>query len=64
MGAMRTYVVRQEREVKVRAENPCDAARLGTAFFAGEDGEKGLISVPGHTVSDIRETEISAREDY
>lgn len=61
MAAVRNYVVRQEREVKVRAENPSDAVAIGIAAFRGEDYDlQGL----GETNSEIRETDISAREEY
>lgn len=62
MPAVRVYIVRQEREVKVRAESPADAVKVGTAAFRGEDHD--FREIGGSTTSEVRETETSAREDY
>lgn len=49
------YVVTQEREVKVAAKTPTDAVRLAAALFADS------ADAPNRHV---RETSISAREEY
>lgn len=61
MPAVRVYTVTQEREVKVRAESPADAVRLGDLAFRGQaevSGDSPSIVSSEKTIS------IGAREDY
>lgn len=69
MAAVRNYIVRQEREVKVRANNPTTAIYLASSLFNDEPillesvkeaAEDATISL----VSTVREIEISAREEF
>jgi len=55
------YTVTQEREVKVEANSPIEAARLGDSVF-NHDGPPELLF--GRVLSKVRDRDIVAREDY
>ena len=60
MPEIRYYTVTEEREVKVWANNPIHAARIGDAHFRGAK----VIAVPGATTTPIRVRDIVVREDF
>lgn len=64
MPEIRNYTVTQERELKVSANSPIDAARIANAVFKGEDPAEVLEDIFGHATSPIRNRDIVAREDY
>lgn len=63
MPSIIKYTARQEREVKVSAENPREAAELASAAFAGD-----LSKLPPHSgisvLTPVRELSIEVREEY
>lgn len=63
MPELRYYTVTQEREVKVSASSPIQAACIADDVFSGRVPEDD-VSVKPNIVSPIREREIVAREDY
>lgn len=63
MPELRYYTVTQEREVKVSANTPIEAAEIANVIFNGTIQE-GDQSVAHHIVSPVRERELVAREDY
>lgn len=62
MPVMRYYTATQEREVKISASSPIEAAQLADAAFKGEikPGETAAVRI----TSEIRERELVVREDY
>lgn len=68
MPEIRYYTVTQEREVKVWANSPVDAARIADATFSGlmSTGQGLPLSekVPGEVTSSIRDRDLVVREDY
>lgn len=62
MPVVRTYIVTQERQVKVSAENPADAVEIASALFQGFDPEKYDYE-PSRVVSEIQNMAISARRE-
>lgn len=68
MPQIRYYVVKQEREVKVTASSPEDAARIATAAFTnGQNSDNGVIGAPdgvwGNTCSSIQTTRLVVRRE-
>lgn len=63
MPEIRYYTVTQEREVKVSASSPIEAAQIGDAAFSGRI-EEGDQSVAPHILNPVRERSIDVREDY
>lgn len=61
MPEIRYYTVTEEREVKVCATSPIDAARLADADF---HGVRITDDVEGATTTPIRVRDITVREDY
>lgn len=55
------YVVTQEREVKVSAASPVEAAQLANAAFNNEIREGDLAQT--HIVTAVRECSFNVRED-
>lgn len=55
------YVVTQEREVKVSATSPVEAAQLANAAFNDEIREGDLAQT--HIVKAVRERSFNVRED-
>ena len=69
MPDIRSYVVTQEREVKVSSTCPEEAVRIAEAAFGnGQDdygNAKGVVEETiGNTTTRIRTIEVRAREDY
>ena len=69
MPDIRSYVVTQEREVKVQSTCPEEAVRVAEAAFGNGQDEylnaNGLVEdTIGNTTTRIRTIEIRAREDY
>lgn len=62
MPETRYYTVRQEREVKVWANSPVDAAVVADAAFSG--GERTNPNASGEATSPVRERDLEVREDY
>lgn len=62
MPEIRYYTVTQEREVKVSAKDPLEAAELAHAAFRG-DIEKGDIAKV-NVLKPVRERSLEVREDY
>lgn len=62
MPELRYYTVTQEREVKVSANSPIEAAQIADAAFKGVI-QKDDPSGPGIT-NPVRERDITVREDY
>lgn len=54
MPTVRSYVVTQERQVRVVAQDPTHAVNLAEDIFKGE----------GPPLPEVRVTEILAREDF
>lgn len=66
---MRYYTVIEEREVKVAAKTPIDAALVAAAaFYYGQDPQGNAKNIPpdvtGRTTTTIRVRDIVAREEY
>lgn len=61
MSEMRYYTVTQEREIKVWANNPADAAQVADAKFSGHAKPDG---VAGEATTPIRDRDLVIREDY
>ena len=62
MPEVRYYTVTQEREVKVWANSPIEAAEIADAAFNNKV-EKDSVEAP-HVRSPVRERSIDVREDY
>lgn len=62
MPEIRYYTVTQEREVKLSAQNPIEAAQLADAAFKGEIEEGDITQV--HILRAVRERTLDVREDY
>ena len=60
MPEIRYYTVTQEREVKVSANSPIDAANLAQRIFSDTKKPEDQINI----VQPIRERSIDVREDY
>lgn len=60
MPTIRTYVVTQEREIKVDAISPADAIALADRAFR----EEAINSNEGAIRSSIKTTAMQARVDY
>jgi hypothetical protein len=63
MPEIRYFTVTQEREVKVWADSPVEAAKIADAAFSGRIEEDDQ-SAPSHIRSPIRERTLDVREDY
>lgn len=63
MPEIRYYTVRQEREVKVQANSPVEAAQIAQRAF---DGETYALpeDVWGNPTSAVRDRDLVVREDY
>jgi hypothetical protein len=61
MPAVHQYLVKQERQVTVRAESPADAVRIGQAAFRDEDHD--FRDIGGVTLSEVFETSIEAVQE-
>jgi hypothetical protein len=61
MPEMVSYVVTQTREVKITANSAADAVVVATATF---DHKLKPDEIWGHATTDVRITDISAREAY
>lgn len=62
MPETRYYTATQEREVKLWASSPGEAAQLAAAEFRGEIKEDDVAAE--HITSPIRERDLVVREDY
>lgn len=62
MPEIRYYTVTQEREVKITANNPLEAATIADAAFKNEINEGDLAG--GHIVKPVRDRDLVIREDY
>jgi hypothetical protein len=62
MPEMRYYTATQEREVKLWANSPAEAAQLAAAPFGGEIKEGDVAAE--HITSPVRERDLAVREDY
>lgn len=62
MPEIRYYTVTQEREVRVSASSPLEAAQLATAAFAGEIQTDDIAKI--NVITPVRERSIDVREDY
>lgn len=62
MVAMRNYVVTRSQEVTVQATSPAEAANVGNLAFQGIT----TTSIPfsERYIKQVRDTELSAREEY
>lgn len=63
MAENRYYTVTEDREVKIQASNPIEAAQLADRVFGGE----GIISdESGRTriIKPVRQRDLIVREDY
>ncbi len=60
----RIYIVERRQEVKVKATNAIDAARIAETAFNSDDinVKHGLDDVWGNIVDDVRTHEIKTRE--
>lgn len=68
MPAVKYYVVTQAREVKVTANSPEEAIRIGAAAFNnGQNRDNGVIDGPegvwGNSTSAVIATGMSVREE-
>lgn len=63
MPEIRYYTVTQEREVKVWANSPIEAAQVADAAF-NDRIQEGDQSAAPHIRSPVRERSIDVREDY
>lgn len=63
MPARRNYVVTQEREVKVSAVSPIEAAQIANYAF-NNDFMEGDQSTKPHITTEVREKSLEVREDY
>ena len=63
MPEIRYYTVTQEREVKVWANSPIEAAQIADAAFNDRIVEGDQSAAP-HIRSPVRERSIDVREDY
>ena len=61
MPEIRYYTVTQEREVKVSASDPLEAAELATAAFKGEITDSDIAKL--HVTQPVRDLGIVVRED-
>lgn len=61
MPDIRYYTVTQEREVKVQANSPIDAAMIANAEFTGHPIRE---EVEGALIKPIRDRDLIIREDY
>ena len=62
MPELRYYTVTQEREVKVSANSPIEAAQIAAAAFKDEIDEDGLAVT--HITHPVRDRDLVVREDY
>lgn len=62
MPEIRYYTVTQERQVKVSANSPVDAARIADAVF--HDQTIDTAEVPAQLLTPIRDRDLVVREDY
>ena len=62
MPEIRYYTVTQEREVKVSAGSPVEAAQIADAAFKGEVQEGDLTAT--HIAKPVRDRDLVVREDY
>lgn len=62
MPEIRYYTVTQEREVKVTANSPLEAAQIADAAFKGEISVGDLTNV--HIQKPVRERGLVVQEDY
>ena len=62
MPEIRYYTVTQEREVKVSASSPLEAAEIAYAAFKGEVQQDDLTAT--HITNPVRDRDLVVREDY
>lgn len=62
MPEIRYYTCTQEREVKVTASSPAEAAHLASAAFWGTISDEDISKV--NILSPVRERDLVIREDY
>ena len=62
MPEVRYYTVTQEREVKVWANKPFEAAQIADAAFKGEIQNGDLAET--HITRPVRDRDLLIREDY
>lgn len=60
MSPLRDYRVIQEREVKISATSPANAAALSERIFSGTKTPEDQINI----ISPVREISLDVREDY
>lgn len=63
MPEIRYYTVTQEREVKLWANSPIEAAQIANAVFQDKIQEGDQSAAP-HIRSPVRERSLDVREDY
>lgn len=61
MPEMRYYTVTQEREVKVWANSPVEAAQIGDAAFRGDIQSDDVTAT--HITRPVRDRDLVVRED-
>lgn len=59
MPEARYYTVTQEREVKIVANSPIEAAQIASSFLNDKTSD-----IPAQILSPIKERELRVREDY
>ncbi len=66
MPATKHYIVSQEREVKITANNEIDALRIADAAFSNDkmNPKHGVDGVWGNITTDIRVCAVMVQEDY
>jgi hypothetical protein len=62
MPEIRYYTVTQEREVKVSANSPVEAAQIADAAFKGEIQPDDLVVQ--YITRPVRDRDLVVREDY
>lgn len=63
MPAIRYFTVTQEREIKISASSPIEAAQIADAAFKGNIQEGDQSAAP-HILREIRDRDLVVREDY
>ena len=62
MPELRYYTVTQEREVKVSANSPIEAAQIASVAFSDEVEKRDLVVT--HITNPVRDRDLVVREDY
>lgn len=62
MPEIRYYTVTQEREVKVSASSPLEAAQIASAAFDDEIEDDDITKI--HITKPVRIRDLEVREDY